>query len=282
MSIQTEPGARPDSRPSEPRRTFSTMGGVGSMVITTSRPMPASRGVAAHFAPAASRSAAASRCTSWTTRSCPAARILRLMGPPMWPSPMKPTFMMRSLGLPLRRVEEGVVWVVPGGQHVGYGGRTRHAVGQGIAGGGTVVLVNQVSVLGRWVDPDGHDEQQALRVVRADYSVRHRVGDPSGHARLGGSPGQVAVAFVGDGGLVHEQGQWFDREVGLEHGDERRVAGSRHGQRGGPGGADRSVPVAKDRVDVRCFGALADEALTDQDGCGWLWDGGHVKGLRSG
>ena len=69
MSIQTEPGASPDSRPSAPSSTCSTLATVGSMVITTSRPAPASRGEAAHAAPAASSSAPASRRMSWTSRS---------------------------------------------------------------------------------------------------------------------------------------------------------------------------------------------------------------------
>src|SRR5262245_24804801 len=94
MSIQVAPAASPASRPPGPSRTSSTWVGPGSMVMTTSRSAPASPGDPTQEAPAASRPAAASGRTSWTTSSWPAARTLLLIGAPMWPRPMKPTFMI--------------------------------------------------------------------------------------------------------------------------------------------------------------------------------------------
>src|SRR4051812_29699327 len=63
------------------------------MVTTTSLAAPTSRGEAAAFAPALVRRATASGLRSNTVSSLPPFRMLRAIGPPMTPSPMKPTFM---------------------------------------------------------------------------------------------------------------------------------------------------------------------------------------------
>jgi hypothetical protein len=152
---------------------------------------------------------------------------------------------------------------VPGGQDLVQLRRAGGAVFQCLPGGGPVVLVDQRGIPGGGVDPDGRDEQQVLGFFRADHAVGDRVRDAAGHARLGRAPGEVAVPLVGHGRLVHEQGHRFDRQVRPQDRDEGRVSRPRHGQRRGPGRADRPVAAAEHRVDVRRLGALPNEALAD-------------------
>src|SRR5262245_5335499 len=78
--------------PSGPTVTRSISAGPGRHVATTAHPAAAARGDPAQAAPALTSGAAASRRTSYTTTSCPAARRCSAIGRPMLPTPMNAIF----------------------------------------------------------------------------------------------------------------------------------------------------------------------------------------------
>jgi hypothetical protein len=93
MSMYTEPARIPSAMPSLPSATRSTSGASGSMVMTISLAAATAFGVVATLAPAASSFCIAAACTSCTVSRCPLPRMLRAIGAPIVPSPMKPTSM---------------------------------------------------------------------------------------------------------------------------------------------------------------------------------------------
>src|SRR5262245_64542709 len=82
--------------PSGPSAACSTSGASGSIVITTSLAAATARGEAAAVAPASTSEATAFGLTSCTVSRWPFLRTLRAIGPPIVPSPMKPTSVIAS------------------------------------------------------------------------------------------------------------------------------------------------------------------------------------------
>src|SRR5215467_14626692 len=78
--------------PSGPSVTRSISTGPGRHVATIAHPVAAAPGDSAQAAPALTSDAAASRRTSYTTSSCPAARRCSAIGRPMLPTPMNAIF----------------------------------------------------------------------------------------------------------------------------------------------------------------------------------------------
>ena len=100
-SMWTVPWRALSPIPPSPSATASTSRGIGSDVNTTSDSATASAMEPTPAPPTSSqrRTAAASR--SWTRISCPLFLImLRHIGPPMFPTPMNPTFMWRPPACP--------------------------------------------------------------------------------------------------------------------------------------------------------------------------------------
>src|SRR4051812_30771058 len=93
MSIASAPSGSAASAPPEPSRTSSTCGGAGSMVTSTSAVAAQSAAEAAGAAPIATAASTASRRRSNALTSKPARATRSHIGPPMCPSPMKPTLM---------------------------------------------------------------------------------------------------------------------------------------------------------------------------------------------
>src|SRR5262245_53811249 len=90
--MYTAPGAIDSRMPSGPTVTRSISTGPGRHVATIAQPAAAAPGDSAQAAPALTSDAAASRRTSCTTRSCPAARRCPAIGRPMLPTPMNAIF----------------------------------------------------------------------------------------------------------------------------------------------------------------------------------------------
>src|SRR5262245_33397301 len=78
--------------PFGPSATCSISTGPGRHVATIAHPVAAAPGDSAHVAPALTSGAAVSRRTSYTTRSCPAARRCSAIGRPILPTPMNAIF----------------------------------------------------------------------------------------------------------------------------------------------------------------------------------------------
>jgi hypothetical protein len=117
MSTMSEPSAAPSKRPVSPVTASSTSGGPGSMVMVTAPFRATSAGLSATSAPpSAASSSAFRRVRLWSTSSWPARTRLRAIGPPMIPSPTKPTLSGISVALgddgahvPLHTAFEGII-----------------------------------------------------------------------------------------------------------------------------------------------------------------------------
>ena len=87
-------GGLPD--PPSPSATASTSRGIGREVNTTSDSPAASAMDPTPVPPASTQRWTAAASRSWTRISCPLfLMMLRHIGPPMFPTPMNPTFMWR-------------------------------------------------------------------------------------------------------------------------------------------------------------------------------------------
>src|SRR5687767_4909513 len=82
----------PSITPPGPSATCSTICGVGRHRNSVSTWSATSLVEPSFEAPAAAAFAAAATLLSYTTTSCPALRRCPLIGPPMFPTPMKPSF----------------------------------------------------------------------------------------------------------------------------------------------------------------------------------------------
>ena len=99
MSIASLPSLMPSAAPSSPKRTASTSGESGSMVIAMSAAPAASAGVPAPVAPSSSASSAARAGLRFqTVSSKPATATFAAIGRPMIPSPRKATLVAATRG----------------------------------------------------------------------------------------------------------------------------------------------------------------------------------------
>ena len=94
MSTTTVPGATPSMTPPSPRMTACTSGESVTIVMTTSAPAAASAGDVAASPPSATKASTFDAVRFHARTLCPAFSRFRLMGAPISPSPMNPTFML--------------------------------------------------------------------------------------------------------------------------------------------------------------------------------------------
>jgi hypothetical protein len=92
----TRPGFAPASRPFSPSITARTCASVCTQIPTTSLAAATWSGLAAAFAPPATRAATGAAAMSNAVVASPAAGSRSAIGLPMYPSPTKPVLMSRS------------------------------------------------------------------------------------------------------------------------------------------------------------------------------------------
>ena len=94
MSMTMVPSLAPSAIPFSPRQTSLTCGELGSMVMMTEHSLATSAGEDAGFAPSAASSSTLARLLLYTTSSWPPLITFLLIGFPMIPSPINPTFIL--------------------------------------------------------------------------------------------------------------------------------------------------------------------------------------------
>ena len=181
--------------------TSSTAAGVGSIVISTSAPRTAADAVAARRAWRSSAGAARPGSRSNTVRSKPASASLRLMGPPMCPSPMNASFIAAS-SIARGRTGSRGRRAPPARPRRAARRPARCAARRAWPRGCCANTASSSSAPGSPTRPRSSTRSPH---VGPGIAPRHGLRHAGGDARLRGAPREVPVAAGLDGRLVDEQ-----------------------------------------------------------------------------